>query len=67
MGELPLAPIRRIAKEKGGVERISEEAVKEIDEVIEDIAADLARDAGVATKHAGRVTVKDEDIRLVCR
>lgn len=63
---LPLAPIKRVAK-NAGVERISEEAVEEIEEIVREIAEDLARDAIVATKHAGRVTVKERDIKLVCR
>lgn len=63
---LPLAPIKRVAK-KAGVERISEDAVKEIEEVVSEIGEDLARDAVVAAKHAGRVTVKGRDIKLVCR
>lgn len=64
MTELPLAPLKRIAK-NSGADRVSEEAVEELREVLEEIASDLAKDAVVATKHAGRVTVKKEDIDLV--
>jgi len=63
---LPLAPLKRVAK-KAGAERVSDEAVKEIRDILEEIAEDLARDAATAAKHAGRVTVKAEDIRLVAR
>ncbi len=66
MGELPLAPLKRIAK-NSGADRVSEEAVKELRDVVEDIAEDLAKDAVTATKHAGRVTVKKEDVDLVTR
>lgn len=66
MAELPLAPLKRVAKESGA-DRISEEAVKELREVVEDIAEDLATDAVTATKHAGRVTVKKEDVDLVTK
>ncbi len=66
MGEIPLAPLKRIAK-NSGADRISEEAVEELRGVVEDIAEDLAKDAVTATKHAGRVTVKKEDVELVTR
>lgn len=66
MAELPLAPLKRIAK-KSGAERVSEEAVREIRDVVEDIGADLANDAITAAKHANRVTVKKEDIELVTK
>lgn len=66
MAELPLAPLKRVAK-NAGAQRVSEEAVVELREVLEEIAEDLAKDAVVATKHAGRVTVKKEDINLVTK
>lgn len=66
MAELPLAPLKRVAKESGA-NRISEDAVKELREVLEGIAEDLAKDAVTATKHAGRVTVKKEDVDLVTK
>lgn len=66
MAELPLAPLKRIAK-GSGADRVSEEAVEELRDVVEDIAEDLAKDAVTATKHAGRVTVKKEDVDLVTR
>jgi histone H3/H4 len=66
MAELPLAPLKRVAK-NAGADRISEDAVKELREVVEEIANDLAKDAVTATKHAGRVTIKKEDIDLVTK
>lgn len=66
MAELPLAPLKRVAKQ-AGAHRVSEGAVKELREVVEEIAEDLAKDAVTATKHAGRVTVKKEDIDLVTK
>lgn len=66
MAELPLAPLKRVAK-KSGADRVSEEAVEELREVLEEIGEELAKDAVTATKHAGRVTVKKEDIDLVAR
>ncbi len=66
MSELPLAPLKRIAK-SSGAERVSDEAVRELRDVVENIAEDLAKDAVTATKHTGRVTVKKEDVELVTR
>ncbi|MCD6477607.1 MAG: histone family protein [Candidatus Aenigmarchaeota archaeon] len=66
MATLPLAPLKRIAK-KSGVERISDEAVEELRDIVEDIAEDLAKDAVIAARHAGRKTVKAKDIKLVSR
>ncbi len=66
MAILPLAPLKRIAK-KAGVKRISDKAVEELRDIVEEIAEDLARDAVVAARHAGRKTVKARDIKLVSR
>ena len=64
MAILPLAPLKRVAK-KAGAARISEGAVIALRDVVEEIAEDLAKDAIIATKHAGRVTIKAKDIKLV--
>jgi histone H3/H4 len=62
----PLAPLERIAK-KAGVERVSSSSAKAIREAVLDMAEKIARDAVVASEHAGRVTVKAKDIKLACR
>ncbi len=66
MATLPLAPLKRIAK-KSGVHRMSDKAVEELRDILEEIADDLAKDAVVAARHAGRKTVKAKDIKLVSR
>ncbi|MFP4116120.1 MAG: histone family protein [Candidatus Aenigmatarchaeota archaeon] len=66
MGEIPLAPVDRIIRSQGA-KRVSEEAVKEFSEVIEEIAGDLAAESAALAEHAGRKTVKGEDVRLASR
>lgn len=66
MSELPIAPIKRLLKNSGAA-RISDEAAQELAEVLEQIGEDIARDASKLAKHAGRKTVKAEDIDLATK
>lgn len=63
MTELPIAPVKRLLKNAGAT-RISDEASEELAKVLEELGEDLARDATKLAKHAGRKTVKAEDIIL---
>jgi histone H3/H4 len=47
--------------------KISREAVEKMCEVLEEIGADISRQAKVLAKHAGRETVDDSDVKLVIR
>ena len=60
----PHASIERLCK-NAGVERISQDATKEIDKALEEIADQLTRDAAKAAHHAKRNTIMKEDIILV--
>ena len=60
---LPLAPVERIIR-NAGAGRVSEGAGMELSNVLEEIGLEIAREAIVLAKHAGRTTVKEEDIRL---
>lgn len=62
----PLAPLERIAR-KAGAERVSASAVEVIREAVLDEAEKIAIDAVAVSRHAGRVTVKAKDIKIVCR
>jgi len=62
----PLTPLERIAK-KAGAKRVSISAMKELREAILEYADKIALDAVAVARHAGRVTVKGKDIKLVCR
>jgi len=66
MSELPLAAVDRIIR-KSGAGRVSESAVKELAEVMEEYGIKIAQQAGQFSKHANRKTIIDEDIRLVLK
>ena len=56
----PMADILRHA----GAERVSAPAAKALAEVVKDLTFEIAKDAVKFAKHAGRKTVKREDIEL---
>lgn len=62
MGELAIAAMHRICK-KSGAERVSETAAKEMGKVLEEIGTKIGKEAIDWSMHAGRKTVKAEDIR----
>ena len=64
--ELGLSAMYRILK-KSGAERVSDESVDELRRIIEDIAMEIAKSAVDMTNHAGRKTVKSEDIKLASK
>jgi len=66
MSELPLAPVDRLIR-KAGAERVSAEAVEKMVEILEEKALEIAKKAVEIAKHAGRKTVKVEDIKLAAK
>ncbi len=66
MTELPIAAVDRIIR-KAGARRVSESAAKELAEVLEEEALEIASEATELADHAGRKTVRDTDIRLAAK
>lgn len=66
MSELPLAAVDRIIRKSSGI-RVSSSAAKVLAEHLEDVGMKVAQEASLYSKHAGRKTITDEDIRLVLK
>jgi len=64
--ELGLSAMYRILK-KAGAERVSDESADELRRVIEEIADSIAKSAVDMSTHAGRKTVKGEDVKLASK
>jgi histone H3/H4 len=60
---LPLASVDKLIR-KAGAHRVSEGAAKELGARLEETAVEVAREAITLANHAGRKTVKAEDIKL---
>ncbi|KYK28015.1 MAG: NFYB/HAP3 family transcription factor subunit [Theionarchaea archaeon] len=59
-------PIDRIMR-KAGAERVSEAAAKALAAILEEEAIEISKMAVEYAQHAGRKTVKAEDIKLALR
>ncbi|HJJ33743.1 MAG TPA: histone family protein [Methanocorpusculum sp.] len=66
MADLPKAAIVRIAK-KAGADRVGEDAADAIVAKAEAYIAKIAKDAFELAKHAGRKTIKAEDVDLAVK
>lgn len=64
--ELSIAPMHRIIK-KAGAERVSESAAKALAKELEGIGLKISKEAIDYAMHAGRKTVKAEDIEIAVR
>ena len=64
--ELGLSAMYRILK-KSGAQRVSDESAGELRRVIEEIAEAIAKNAVDMSSHAGRKTVKAEDVKLASK
>ena len=66
MAEVPLAVADRIIRKGSGL-RVGADAAEFLAEILEERGIEIASSAGKFAKHAGRKTVKAEDIKLVIK
>ena len=66
MAELPIAAVSRIAK-KNGAERVGSDAAAALVVKTEAYIAQLARKANKLAMHAGRKTIKEEDVEIAAK
>ena len=64
--ELGLSAMYRILK-KSGAQRVSDESADELRRIIEEIAIAIAKSAVEMSIHAGRKTVRGEDVKLAAK
>ena len=64
--ELSVAPMHRICK-KAGASRVSEAAAKALAQELDAIGVKIAKEAIDYAMHAGRKTVKVEDIEIAAK
>lgn len=66
MAEIPRAPVARLMKSVGA-SRISGDAVDAMNEAMEEYGLQLAAKANAYAHHAGRKTIKADDVKLALR
>ena len=66
MADLPIAAVVRIAKQSGA-ERVGSDGAAALVAKAEDYIAELVREANKFAVHAGRKTIKKEDIALAVK
>lgn len=64
--EFGLAVMYRIMK-KSGAERISDDAADELRKVLEEVASKISRQAVELSIHAGRKTIKPDDVKFAAK
>ena len=66
MADLPIAAVIRIAK-KNGAERVGHDGAIALVKGAEEYIAKLTREANRLAMHAGRKTIKEEDVLLAIK
>jgi DNA-binding protein len=63
LADLPIAAVIRIAKENGA-ERVGSDAAALLVQKAEEYIASLTKEANKLAMHAGRKTIKEEDVEM---
>jgi histone H3/H4 len=66
ISEFGLSVMYRILK-KAGAERVSDESANELRRTLEEVGMSIAKNAVEMSVHAGRKTIKAEDVRLAAK
>ncbi|MAG91882.1 histone [Candidatus Woesearchaeota archaeon] len=66
MSTIPKATVARILV-KAGAKRVSDSAVSAFTEVLTEIALKISTKAALISKHAGRKTVHEGDVKLAAK
>lgn len=66
MAELPIAAVVRIAK-SNGAERVGSDAAAVLVQKAEEYIAHLSKEANKLALHAGRKTIKEEDVVMASK
>lgn len=66
VADLPIAAVVRIAKQSGA-ERVGSDAAAALVAKSEDYIAELVKEANKLAMHAGRKTIKEEDVVLAAK
>lgn len=66
LSEIPKAPVARLMKRVGAA-RISGDAIDLMNEAMEDYGLQIASKANEYAHHAGRKTIKADDIKLALK
>ncbi len=64
---LPLAPIETLIRKGSHADRVSAGATKAMTDVLVEIGVRISERAAYLAKHAGRKTIKAEDIKLASK
>jgi histone H3/H4 len=64
--QLSTAAVRRLI-EMAGADRVGDDAVEELGKMLEDFAVKVGKEATGLARHAGRKTVKAQDIQLAIK
>lgn len=66
LADLPIAAVVRIAKQNGA-DRVGSDAAAVLVEKAEEYIAKLAKESNKLALHAGRKTIKEEDVEMAAK